>query len=66
VPEAHNPGNVLSILSEWPGGDMVDASFSRQRQQEDRVAGVRRQLPIALDGTPPVAITPLHDDPDDL
>jgi uncharacterized coiled-coil protein SlyX len=25
---------------------MVDASFSRQRQQEDRVAGVRRQLPI--------------------
>jgi len=25
---------------------MVDASFSRQRQQEDRAAGVRRQLPI--------------------
>ena len=25
---------------------MVDASFSRQRQQEDRVAGVRRQLRI--------------------
>jgi septal ring factor EnvC (AmiA/AmiB activator) len=25
---------------------MVDASFSRQRQQEDRNAGVRRQLPI--------------------
>jgi len=25
---------------------MVDASFSRQRQQEDRVAGLRRQLSI--------------------
>jgi hypothetical protein len=25
---------------------MVDASFSRQRQQEDRVAGVRRQLSV--------------------
>jgi hypothetical protein len=33
-------------VSEWPGGDMVDASFSRHRQQEDRVAGVRRQIPI--------------------
>jgi uncharacterized coiled-coil protein SlyX len=50
VPEAHNPGNVLSILSEWPGGDMVDASFSRQRQQEDRVAGGRRQLSIFAAG----------------
>jgi uncharacterized coiled-coil protein SlyX len=28
------------------GGDMVDASFSRLGQQEDRVAGVRRQLSI--------------------
>jgi uncharacterized coiled-coil protein SlyX len=50
VPEAHNPGNVLSILSEWPGGDMVDASFSRQRQQEDRAAGARRQLSIFAAG----------------
>jgi hypothetical protein len=46
VPEAHNPGSVLSILNEWLGGDMVDASFSRLRQQEDRVAGVRRHLSI--------------------
>jgi uncharacterized coiled-coil protein SlyX len=46
VPEAHNPENVLSILSEWPGGDMVDASFSRQRQQEERAAGARRQLSV--------------------
>jgi uncharacterized coiled-coil protein SlyX len=50
VPEAHSPGNVLSILSEWPGGDMVDASFSRQRQQEDRAAGARRQLSIFAAG----------------
>jgi uncharacterized coiled-coil protein SlyX len=46
VPEAHNPCNALSILNNWLGGDMVDASFSRLKQQEDRVAGVRRQLSI--------------------
>jgi uncharacterized coiled-coil protein SlyX len=50
VPEAHNPGSVLSILNEWLGGDMVDASFSRLRQQEDRVAGGRRQLSIIAAG----------------